>query len=131
MIEQDTAPRAEWLREKLKDGLETLPLSAQERVISARQTVLQAQEKVEAQARAAAQKSQTFMHEQPLAVGAIALGLGALIGALLPSTRREDDLLGEHRDAAMAKARSSLKEELEKAHSAAKSRLDSDASRTG
>lgn len=131
MIEQDTAPRAEWLREKLKDGLETLPLSAQERVISARQTVLQAQEKVEAQARAAAQKSQTFMHEQPLAVGAIALGLGALIGALLPSTRREDDLLGEHRDAAMAKARSSLKEELEKAHSAAKSRLDPDASRTG
>lgn len=121
MIEPDKTPRAAWLRAKLNDGLETLSPEARARVVEARQTVLDAQEKVEATARNAARKSQTFMHDQPLAVGALALGMGALIGALLPSTRREDDLLGEHRDAAMAQARQAFQQELEKASSDRKS----------
>jgi ElaB/YqjD/DUF883 family membrane-anchored ribosome-binding protein len=125
MSEQDATPRAAWLRAKLNDGLDALPTAARERVLSSREAVLDAQEKIEARARATAAKSQTFLHEQPLAVGAIALGMGALIGALLPSTRREDDLLGEHRDAAMAKANETLREEMEKLHSSAKSRLES------
>lgn len=123
MSEQDTAPRAAWLRAKLHDGLDALPEEARERVMKARHAVIDAQEKVEMKARETKQKSATFLNEQPLAVGALALGVGALIGALLPSTRREDDLLGEHRDAAMASARSALKTELEKAHAAAKSTL--------
>lgn len=130
MIEQDTSPRAAWLRAKLNDGLDALSPAARERVISAREAVLDAQDKVEAQTRAAARKSQTFMHDQPLAVGALAIGLGALVGALLPSTRREDDLLGEHRDAAMAKARSTLHEEMDKVHSAARSKLQAATSAT-
>jgi hypothetical protein len=36
--------------------------------------------------------------EQPLVLGAIAVGVGALLGALLPSTQREDELLGAQRD---------------------------------
>lgn len=36
--------------------------------------------------------------EQPLVIGAIAVGVGALFGALLPSTQREDQLLGAQRD---------------------------------
>lgn len=36
--------------------------------------------------------------EQPLVIGAIAIGLGALIGALLPPTTREDELIGAQRD---------------------------------
>jgi len=94
---QDEAPSAAWLRAKLTDGLDALPPGARERVVAARETALDAQEKVEAQARAAAKKSRGFLHDQPLAVGALALGFGALVGALLPSTRREDDLLGQHR----------------------------------
>lgn len=121
MVEQDTAPRAAWLRAKLNDGLDALPDAARGRVLQARKAALEAQEKVEAQARRTAQKSQSFMHDQPIAVGAVALGLGALIGALLPSTRREDDLLGEQRDAVMAAAKSTLQQELDKAHQAARS----------
>lgn len=124
MIEQDnTAPRATWLRAKLNEGLDALPEEAQQRVLQARHAVIDAQEKVEMKARETKQKSATFLNEQPLAVGALALGMGALIGALLPSTHREDDLLGEHRDAAMASARNALKTELEKAHAAAKTTL--------
>lgn len=36
--------------------------------------------------------------EQPLVIGAIAIGVGALIGALLPPTSREDELIGAQRD---------------------------------
>jgi ElaB/YqjD/DUF883 family membrane-anchored ribosome-binding protein len=123
MAHEDTAPRAAWLREKLNDGLDALSPEARKRVVDARKAAVHAQEKVEAQARAAAKKSQTFMHDQPLAVGAIALGLGALIGAVLPSTRREDDLLGAHRDAVMAQARGTLNDEIAKARDAAKASM--------
>ncbi len=131
MMEHDTAPRAAWLRARLNDGLDALPEAARSRVLQAREAAVDAQEKVEAQARKTAQKSRTFMQDQPLAVGAIALGLGALIGALLPSTKREDDLLGEHRDAVMVSAKSVLQEEIEKAHGAARSALKSEPSTVG
>ena len=36
--------------------------------------------------------------EQPLALGAIGLALGAFMAAVLPRTRKEDELLGETRD---------------------------------
>ena len=62
--------------------------------------------------RALARKTSAFHNDQPLAVGALALGLGALVAALLPATRREDELLGEHRDAMMKKAQDALKTEM-------------------
>lgn len=40
----------------------------------------------------------TVMEEQPLVVGAIAIAIGAAIGAALPSTRKEDELMGGPRD---------------------------------
>lgn len=127
-MEPEKAPRAAWLRKKMNDGLDTLPDAARARVLNARKAALDAQERVEAQARDASQKSKTFMHDQPLAVGAIAVGLGALIGALLPSTRREDNMLGEHRDAVMSAAKSTLQEELNKVHQTARSNFKSEAS---
>lgn len=36
-----------------------------------------------------------LLREQPLAIGAIGLALGALVGASLPRSRQEDELLGE------------------------------------
>lgn len=123
MSEYSRAPRAAWLRAKLHDGLDALPEGARRRVLKAREATLLAQDQVEAKAREASKKSKTFMHDQPLAVGALALGLGALIGALLPSTRREDDLLGERRDAVMFAAKSSLQEEMDKVHQSARASL--------
>jgi len=38
------------------------------------------------------------MEENPLAVGAAVLTLGAIAGFLLPSTRKEDSLMGDTRD---------------------------------
>ena len=36
-----------------------------------------------------------FMHASPLAMGAIALGAGALVGAILPETRQEREMLSD------------------------------------
>lgn len=40
----------------------------------------------------------TMAEEQPLVLGAIGMALGALVGAMLPSTRMENQYLGEARD---------------------------------
>lgn len=122
MMEPATPPRAAWLRAKMEDGLDALPDRARARVIKARNAALEAQEKVEEQARKTAQASRTYFQEQPLVVGAIALGLGALVGALSPATRREDELLGDRRDAVMAAAKSTLREEMDKLHQDARTK---------
>jgi hypothetical protein len=46
----------------------------------------------------------TVMRERPLVVGAVIVAIGAAIGAALPSTRKEDELLGGTRDRLRDKA---------------------------
>jgi hypothetical protein len=63
-------------------------------------------------------------HEQPLVVGALALAAGAMLGALLPSTRRENELMGETRDRFMDQATLMGEQALDEATAAAKSAVD-------
>ena len=53
--------------------------------------------------------------EQPLILGVLGFALGAALGAGLPATRREDELMGEMRDAYVHKAREMGEEQLDKA----------------
>jgi ElaB/YqjD/DUF883 family membrane-anchored ribosome-binding protein len=53
------------------------------------------------------------IEENPLAVGAVALALGAAVGLAIPSTRYEGELLGEYRQ-----------QLIDKAHSAAEGLID-------
>jgi ElaB/YqjD/DUF883 family membrane-anchored ribosome-binding protein len=48
---------------------------------------------------------QQFAENQPLALGAIGVAVGAIIGSALPSTRREDELFGRAREHALDRAR--------------------------
>lgn len=63
--------------------------------------------------------------EQPLLLGAIGIAAGALLGAMLPQTRTEDETLGEYSDEAQTRlkdqARSAGAEAKEAAASAAES----------
>lgn len=54
------------------------------------------------------------MEERPLAVGAAALALGVVAGLMIPSTRKEDELMGETRDRLMERAKEVGEEALEK-----------------
>lgn len=45
-----------------------------------------------------------WLHDQPMAIGAIGIALGALIGAVMPRTHAEDRMLGRISDEAKSKA---------------------------
>ena len=57
------------------------------------------------QSRRAGQGFQTLLEEQPLVVGALGVALGAIIGAVLPESEREDRMLGEARDRVLDRAK--------------------------
>lgn len=57
------------------------------------------------QSRRAGQGFQTMLEEQPLVVGALGVALGAIIGAVLPESEREDRMLGEARDRVLDRAK--------------------------
>lgn len=53
--------------------------------------------------------------DQPLSLGVASLIVGAAIGLMLPSSRREDQALGEYRDQLLAQAQEAGREQVEKA----------------
>ena len=55
-----------------------------------------------------------MMEENPLGVGIAALAIGALAGLTIPSTRREDELMGETRDRLLDDAKEVGREALDK-----------------
>lgn len=59
------------------------------------------------------------LREHPLIAGAILASVGALVGALLPPTRREDALIGEHSDAVKSKAAETAEHEAERVRNVA------------
>jgi uncharacterized protein YjbJ (UPF0337 family) len=51
---------------------------------------------------------QTAMKERPLAVGAVALAVGAAVGLMIPPTRKENEILGEAREKLADRAQSAV-----------------------
>ncbi|HWT71780.1 MAG TPA: DUF3618 domain-containing protein, partial [Oxalicibacterium sp.] len=61
-----------------------------------------------------------MVDEQPLMVGVLGLAAGALLGALLPSTRREDEMMGGVRDDLLDKAKEAASEQADRVKESAK-----------
>ena len=74
----------------------------------------QARERARYQARRAQVGFWETMEERPLALGAAAIALGVVAGLMIPSTRKEDELMGETRDRLMERAKEVGGEALEK-----------------
>lgn len=104
--------RAAEMRAAIHDGTEELSEAARERVRAAREKAIEAQEKVEHAVKRRAAEARDYAHDQPLVAGAVALALGAAIGAALPRTRTEDATLGRTRDRMLDEADRVLREEL-------------------
>src|SRR5207253_2593574 len=66
-----------------------------------------------------------YLQESPLALGAVALAVGAAVGMAIRATRYEGELMGETRERLMQRAQSSATELLDKTKQAV-----NDASRT-
>lgn len=58
--------------------------------------------------------AQRMMRENPLAVGAIALAVGAVAGFALPQTERENEFMGEARDSLLERAQGAAEETIGK-----------------
>jgi ElaB/YqjD/DUF883 family membrane-anchored ribosome-binding protein len=54
-----------------------------------------------------------YIDEQPMVLGAVGVAIGAILGAALPSTRREDALLGNLSDELVEGAKGTAREQLD------------------
>ena len=66
----------------------------------------------------------SMVREQPLALGAIGLAIGALLAAVAPRTRQEDQLMGEASDRLTEKAKEAGKEQMSKVQQVATAAKD-------
>lgn len=116
---------ASTLRKSVDKGLDKLSPEARARVTEARLKVIDAQEKLERHARRSSQRAQDAHQSQPFLTGAIVAGIGALIGALLPSTKAETELMGATRDKMMRDAEAVLRDEVSKLERQGKAAVES------
>ena len=72
-------------------------------------------EKARSSMRAASTQTHDFVNGRPLVAGVAALALGALVGALIPETEKEHELLGAKRDELAQKAKDAMRNGVAKA----------------
>lgn len=65
-----------------------------------------------------------MMHEQPLLLATMGIGIGMLLGSILPVTRREEELVGQTAREMGAKAREKAQEGVEKARLVAEKTME-------
>ncbi len=107
--------RASRLTDRLSHGTDGLSDTARERVVSARRAAHDAQRTAREALHKGANAATDAFENQPLVVGALAMAVGAGIGASLPRTRVEDRTLGSSSDTLVAEAQRIFKEEVHKA----------------
>jgi ElaB/YqjD/DUF883 family membrane-anchored ribosome-binding protein len=97
--------------DRLRHARDTLTSAGQ----SARQRVSDLSGSARHQVERARSGMDYMMREQPLALGAIGVAIGAVIAAMAPRTHKEDELMGDTRDRLLDQAKEAGKEKLEQA----------------
>jgi len=113
-VTEQAAERAAALRDRLSEGTEALSEEARDRVVAARQKAVEARKAALRQARKGSERASDLFEDQPLVAGALALAVGAAIGAALPRSQMEDDYLGAQSDSLMNDAERIFEEEKQK-----------------
>lgn len=123
-LASDASDRASALRERLAEGTESLSEEAKARVIAARARALEARDRAMDYSRASRERAADMYEAQPLVAGALALALGAAIGAALPHSRLEDEYLGDYSDELIEEAERIFAEEKDKLSKVARAATD-------
>jgi ElaB/YqjD/DUF883 family membrane-anchored ribosome-binding protein len=84
-----------------------------------RRAASRAQQQISQYSRQAKSQLEYWMEENPLAVGAVAMAVGAAVGLALPETRREQELMGDARDRVVNNAKSMANTAVDRATEAA------------
>lgn len=87
--------------------------SIAETAYTARETVRRGADSAKLQLERARSGYDWILREQPLALGAVGLAVGALLAASAPRTRTEDELMGETSDRLAERAKEAGREQLE------------------
>lgn len=122
---EEVRMRAQQMADQARARAEELGEDAQQFVDDAGQQLETWGREARQQARSASRGLQELMHENPLAVGAMALVIGAAIGLSLPSTEVENELMGDTRDRVIDEARATAGETMEKVRHVAEEAKDS------
>lgn len=85
-------------------------------------------DQAQSQARRVEQRFNSAMEQSPLAVGAVALALGTAVGLAVPTTRKENEWMGEARDTVVEKAQSLASDAIDKVQEAVGTSTDQVAS---
>ena len=107
----------------------TVSNTASNVVDQAQETVSHLTDQAQYQAQRVEDRLQQALRNNPLAVGAVALALGAAAGLAVPQTERENQLMGEARDTLIDKAQDVASETFEKVQRVA-SEVTDDAKQT-
>jgi ElaB/YqjD/DUF883 family membrane-anchored ribosome-binding protein len=108
----------------VKDTAASAAGAVKDTAVAAKDKAVDAAVTVKEKAGDALSSINVFIHEQPIAAAAIALGTGLLAGLLLPATYKEHELLGPTRDRLMDQAQDKAKELLNKAQNVATEAAD-------
>ncbi len=103
------------MTDRLSHGLDDLSEEAKSRVVAARRAAHETRLSSGDAMRRGSRHASDFYRDQPLVVGALAVAMGAAIGGMLPSSRVEDDAMGDSSDRFFDEAQDVLREEREKA----------------
>lgn len=106
--------KAQHLKENVRGSMGSISHNVGQTSAHLRDSARHAGHEIRARAGRASHDFQTLLQEQPLAVGAIGIAVGALIAASLPATSTEDRYLGETRDKVASKAREKVQEGKQK-----------------
>jgi vacuolar-type H+-ATPase subunit H len=101
-------------REKVAGAVDTARETAREGVNRLEERATRFRERAHVQVRDAKIGFWQTLDQEPLMMGAAAVAVGLVAGLLIPSTRREDEMLGERRDEMVSRAQERGREVLEK-----------------
>ena len=110
-----------------RDALSRVSGTVSETAQSAREAMARGADVAQRQVERARGGYEWVVREQPLALGAIGVAIGALLAAAAPRTRVEDDWMGETSDRLAQQAKEAGREQLERASEALKGMVASSA----
>jgi ElaB/YqjD/DUF883 family membrane-anchored ribosome-binding protein len=119
-IASGTSERVRQMADDVRDLASEWSDDAAELAEGARERMYRASDVVQEQSMRMRDNANDLLREQPLVVGALGLAVGAVLGALLPSTRRENEMLGETRDQLFDQAKQTGEQMLGEATEAVK-----------
>jgi ElaB/YqjD/DUF883 family membrane-anchored ribosome-binding protein len=120
----DLRDKASEVGQRLSDTASGLTERAQQASSTARSRLHESAESAQARVSDMGQRSRTeyyrakdrvgqLLDEQPLLVGAVGIAIGAALGAALPNTRRENELMGGTRDDLLGRVKETALEQAE------------------